>query len=638
LKILGISPLDKDATASLVVDGKIVFASGEERYSRVKQHAGFPKRALASALEHAGLSSSEIDEVHYPFLTWDQEARLIERSFTEERAFARSFSKGGAGASLMSMLVQAEKRVPARTEAVHGLRTPNERMQKSFAKRLFYRLAGATPPFSAWSARALSRSWAKRAIAEHRAWQVELEQNLDSLGLAKALRRCEHHLSHAANAYLASGFDRALIVTLDGYGSGLAGSVSLGEGGRIRRLSNQPFPHSLGTFYETVTSSLGFKPDRHAGKIVGLAAYGDPAVLEPVLLEQFERADGGFRIRDNLNVHFSRHLSTRFPKVDLAAAWQRVLEVIASELVAHWIAATGCKAVVLSGGVTANVKMNQRIHEIEGVEQLFIYPNMGDGGCGTGIALLSATRDGGAPRPGPIEHVYFGPGFTPAEIRSEIERAGLAYEEPADLAAEIARRIHSGQVVARFDGRMEYGPRALGNRSILYHAREPDVNHWLNKRLGRTEFMPFAPVTLWEARHRCYRGLQGAEHTAEFMTITFDCTPWMRDNCPAAVHVDGTARPQLIRSETNPDYYAILREYEKLSGIPCLINTSFNMHEEPIVCSPADALRAFLQGELDVLVAGPYVVPHPKRGMAGAGAALSADRSALVGSAQSGTR
>jgi len=145
----------------------------------------------------------------------------------------------------------------------------------------------------------------------------------------------------------------------------------------------------------------------------------------------------------------------------------------------------------------------------------------------------------------------------------------------------------------------------------MYHAREPEVNQWLNKRLGRTEFMPFAPVTLYEARERCYHNIQGAEHAAEFMTVTFDCTDEMKAQCPAAVHVDGTARPQLVRREVNEGYYDILKEYEKLSGIPSLINTSFNMHEEPIVCSPDDAIRAFLEGNLDWLAIGPFVVRHP---------------------------
>src|SRR5262249_8847175 len=207
--------------------------------------------------------------------------------------------------------------------------------------------------------------------------------------------------------------------------------------------------------------------------------------------------------------------------------------------------------------------------------------------------------------------VFGGPCFNEAQIAEPRVRAQLPFDHYLPIEPKIAHLIAEGKVVARFDGRMEYGPRALGNRSILYHAREPEVNQWLNKRLGRTEFMPFAPVTRWEARHRCYHHLAGAEHTAQFMTMTFDCTDWMRRMCPAAVHVDGTARPQLIRRETNPEYYRILEEYEKLSGIPCLINTSFNMHEEPIVCTPSDAVRAFLQGQLDGLAIGQYFALHP---------------------------
>ncbi len=158
---------------------------------------------------------------------------------------------------------------------------------------------------------------------------------------------------------------------------------------------------------------------------------------------------------------------------------------------------------------------------------------------------------------------------------------------------------------------MEYGPRALGNRSILYHAKEPAVNQWLNQRLGRTEFMPFAPATLMEKRHECYRNIDGAEHAAQFMTLTFDCTETMKRDCPAAVHVDGTARPQLVSETSNPSFYRILREYQQLTGIASLINTSFNMHEEPIVCSPEDAIRAFLQGNLDYLAIGEFLVAHP---------------------------
>lgn len=606
MKILGISPLDKDATASLVEDGRVLFAAGEERFNRVKQTSGFPLRAIEAALNATGTSPDQIDVVAYPFLTWDKETELILRCIAEETEFQKTFREE----DLQKALAVAEARIPERKHPVHGLKSPNEKMVKGSLKELFYRAAGGSSAISRGVASRASQEWAEAASADHRKWQEELEAGLKKLGLSDKLKRGEHHLSHAANAYFASGFERALVVTLDGYGSGLAGSISLGENGKLKRLHNLRFPHSLGTFYEMVTSSLGFHPDRHAGKIVGLAAYGDPAVLSDVLLGRIQQTPGDFKILENLNVHFSRHLSTRFPKIDMAAAWQHVLEVVAVEFVRHWVRETKCGDVVLSGGVTANVKMNQRIHEIDEVERTFVYPNMGDGGCGTGLAMLWSWPQGERRT---IRDVYYGPSYSPAEIRVELERAGLAFTEPSDIRAEVARRIHGGEVIGRFDGRMEYGPRALGNRSILYHAREPEVNQWLNKRLGRTEFMPFAPVTLWEAREKCYVNLRGAEHAAEFMTLTFDCTDWMRKSCPAAVHVDGTARPQLIQREINPDYYGILQEYERLSGIPCLINTSFNMHEEPIVCSPADAVRAFLQGHLDGLAIGPYFVPHPTK-------------------------
>jgi carbamoyltransferase len=207
--------------------------------------------------------------------------------------------------------------------------------------------------------------------------------------------------------------------------------------------------------------------------------------------------------------------------------------------------------------------------------------------------------------------VYFGPHYSNHLIRRELRAAGLPFDYLELIEPKIAQLIHEGRVVARFNGRMEYGPRALGNRSILYRANEPEVNQWLNQRLGRTEFMPFAPVTLYEERHQCYQNVDGAEFAAQFMTITFDCTDFMKRTCPAAVHVDGTARPQLVRQETNPSLYRVLREYYQLSGIPSVINTSFNMHEEPIVNSPGDAVRAFLQGNLDYLAIGNFLVAHP---------------------------
>jgi len=604
MKVLGISPLDKDSTVAIVEDGEILFAAGEERFSRTKQQAGFPQLALEAALDYTGLQMQDFDLVCYPFLTWENEQKLFHKNLEDEKTFIKGFQP----ADLSRQVKEALEKVPDRNQPMHGLEHPNAIMEKSFLHSSFYSMAGAQKLASNNAAFKASRQWGEAATESFKRWEQDLNNGLAENGWTKPVKRMDHHLSHAANSFLCSGFDRALCVTLDGYGSGLAGSVSEASNGKIKRLHGLPFPNSLGTLYEHVTSSLGFKPSRHEGKIVGLASYGDPSILGDILLGRIEQAPGDFRIYEANNVYFSRYLASRFPKIDVAAAYQYVLEQVACNYVRHWVQKTGIDTLVLSGGVTANVKLNQRLFEIEGVNHIFVYPNMGDGGCGTGAALYHSWPGGIKPS---ISSAYFGPDFPEAQLEKALQAEGLSFSRPEHLAAEVAALIHSGQVVARFDGRMEYGPRALGNRSIMYHAREPEVNQWLNKRLGRTEFMPFAPVTLYEARERCYHNIKGAEHAAEFMTITFDCTEFMRENCPAAVHVDGTARPQLIRREVNPGYYDILKEYEKLSGIPSLINTSFNMHEEPIVSSPEDAVRAFLQGALDYLVMGPYLVKHP---------------------------
>ena len=603
--VLGISPLDKDATVSLVAEGKVIFAAGEERFTRIKLQAGFPGEALQAALEATGIDLKDIDVVAYPFLDWRKETALFTKNIRDEKQFLGETPHQATRKQIQTALAK----VPARSEPIPGLREPNEKMEKRPLYKTFYRLVGTDSVISRNMAQYGSRVWQKESTRYHENWHNELEANLRDLGLDTKLQRFHHHQTHAANAYFASGFERALIVTLDGYGSGLAGSISLGEGHNIRRIHGLEYPHSLGTFYESVTSSLGFKPSRHEGKIVGLAAYGDPDVLLPLLLERFRQEPGNFQILENNNIYFSRYLSTLFPKIDVAAAYQRALEVVATNYVRHYVEQLELDTVVLSGGVTANVKLNQRLFEIPGVRRIFVYPNMGDGGCGTGAALW-ASREFLKERTS-YQNVYFGCKYKDEEIVNELRAAGLDFERIELIEPTIAKLIHEGCVVARFNGGMEYGPRALGNRSILYRATEPEVNQWLNQRLGRTEFMPFAPATLYEERHRCYENIDGAELAAQFMTITFNCTDFMQRTCPAAVHIDATARPQLVRKESNPSFYRVLREYYQLSGNPSIINTSFNMHEEPIVNTPADAIRAFLQGNLDYLAISDFLVKHP---------------------------
>lgn len=605
MKVLAISPLDKDSTVTVMEDGRISYAAAEERFTRVKLQDGFPWRALENAIEKTGVQASEFDRVVYPFLPYDEETRLFEKNLKKEREFLDETDTNATAAELR----EAQSRVPTGRPPVPGLADPNERFEKGMLKTFAYRVLASEGVVSRNVAKRESERWGREATAFHYRWQQELEAGLAEIGLGDRLKRVEHHLAHAANAYYKGGFDEALIVTLDGYGSGLAGSASVGRGGKIDRVHNQEYPHSLGTFYESVTSALGFKPSRHEGKIVGLAAYGDPEVVGRLLRRRFVQDNGGFRIVETNNMFFARLLASQFPKIDVAAAYQRVLEEVATAYVTHHVRKTGLRNLVLSGGVVANVKLNQRLREITGIDGVFIHPNMGDGGCGTGAALLEF-----AGQPETMTRyadVYLGPSFSEREITDALTRAQLPFTTYRPIEPKIAMLIAGGKVVARFDGRMEYGPRALGNRSILYHAKEPAVNQWLNQRLGRTEFMPFAPATLYEHRNACYEHMAGADYAAQFMTLTFDCTDQMKRDCPAAVHVDGTARPQLVSREGSPSFHAILTEYHKITGVPSVINTSFNMHEEPIVCSPDDAVRAFLQGNLDYLAIGDCLVEHP---------------------------
>jgi carbamoyltransferase len=211
-----------------------------------------------------------------------------------------------------------------------------------------------------------------------------------------------------------------------------------------------------------------------------------------------------------------------------------------------------------------------------------------------------------------IDTAYFGPDFSQADIEAALKQNRLSYERCEGIEEQVAELLERDCIVARFAGRMEYGPRALGNRSILYPASDPAVNQWLNHQLGRTEFMPFAPAVLLSEARRLFKNLDGCEKTAEFMTITFDCTDEMIRLCPAAVHIDGTARPQLVSEHSNASFHRVLSRYHQLTGIPAVINTSFNMHEEPIVCTPHDAIRAFLLGNIDYLAIDDFLVPHPR--------------------------
>ncbi len=610
MRVLGISPLDKDVTVSFVEDGRILFACGEERLSRIKLQDGFPHRAVKLGLQRTGWTLESIDVVAYSFFDGETETKLMQAAMAEDE---RYHSRTDTQASLDELTkIRKTGYQPNYSIPIPGLEPDQEVLApKAWYKRKLYSLSGLSPILDARLHRRNFRHWVRDASADHHLRTQQLTDGLTELGLLDKLQRFNHHLCHASNAFFCSGYRDALVMSFDGYGSGNCGAVYRGSADGLEKLHEFTFPNSLGQYYEYVTSALGYRPGRHEGKIVGLAAYGNPEVLGPVLRERFTGLEeGDIRIRAASNFYFTRLLAQTFSKRDMAAAYQTVLEEVVKEVADFWVQKTGLSNVCLSGGVNANVKLNQRIHECEGVQSVFVYPNMGDGGCGTGAALLAFPP---SQRPTEaLDNAYLGPDYTDDEIETALNDAGLAFTKHENIEEVIARHLAENHIVARFHGRMEYGPRALGNRSILYPAQDPEVNLWLNYQLGRTEFMPFAPAALAEEAPRLFKNLNGCEKTAEFMTVTFDCTDQMKSQCPAAVHIDGTARPQLVSEKTNPSFYKLLKAYHEMTGIASVINTSFNMHEEPIVCSPEDAIRAFLDGRIDILGIGSFSVPHPK--------------------------
>jgi carbamoyltransferase len=305
-------------------------------------------------------------------------------------------------------------------------------------------------------------------------------------------------------------------------------------------------------------------------------------------------------------------LLQRFEHKDIAAALQRVLEEEVLKMVADGLRLTGEPNVVLAGGVFSNVKLNQRIRECGNVQNIYIHPGMGDDGLMVGAAYLgqeALARERGVEfRREFLKTVYLGPEFSVAEIFEAARRHGVRAEQSSQIEEDTAGHIEAGRVVGRFNGRMEYGPRALGNRTIMANPRDPKINDWLNQRLKRTEFMPFAPSILEEDAHRYFKGWNRDHVAARFMTMTYDVFPEAQENCRAVVHVDGTARPQVVREEDNPGYYRTIAAYKRRTGLPIVVNTSFNIHEEPIVCTPDDAIRSFLTGCVDILTMGNVVI------------------------------
>ena len=554
--ILGISD-NHDAGAAVVVDGKLLAAVGQERMDRQKNSGAFPWQAIDCALDMVSARPVDVDRV--VFGTAYTPSTLL-RALP---GFHHSRKSGGNFSYLLNLYI-------------------------------LYQVALRRTGMDA---------------SEIRASSALLRKRMDGRGFARAeLELMDHHEAHAQAAYRSQPRSECLIITVDAMGDGASITVWVGRDGELTMRWDQSGLAAINTYYSRITQLLGYRPNRHEGKITGLAAYDEaPPELLDHMRKQLSFVGPGFTRerywrRQSTTDRFYSFVA-RYSKEQVAAATQRALEEAMVGFVSHWVAATGVRDVAVSGGTFANVAVNRRIAELPEVDSLFVYPNMGDGGLPVGAALGAARAE-----PTRLHNVNLGPSFDDRHIERLLEGSGLDYDRPARLSHEVAQLIADKKVVARCDGAMEWGPRALGNRSILYRPDDPAVNDWLNKRLQRTEFMPFAPMTLAEHASDLYIGLDKAADAARFMTVCFPVAESMKSDCAGVVHVDGTARPQVLHQADNPGMHELLSAFYEITGLPTIVNTSFNMHEEPIVCSPADALRAWQAADLDALVLGPFVL------------------------------
>ena len=460
----------------------------------------------------------------------------------------------------------------------------------------------------------------------------ELEANLKGLfgpDFKGKVLFVEHHLSHSASAYYTSGWRDALAVSIDAAGDGLSSSVYVARDGEMIRIAQSTYVDSLGDFYASVTELLGFRPMRHEGKVMSLAAYGKPAYdlsaiielnglgfdnhLGVIGVEATRRLAEFFeyplsRAREIANQMKRGKLDGELQKkaIEIAASAQKHLEKLVEELGLELKSYN--LPVAYAGGVAQNVKANAVLRGVLGDENLWVFPAMDDGGLAFGAAVFvkaQIERLDGRWRPSTLEHVYLGPAYGEEGVEEFLRSEGVEYKE-VDVPSFVADALAEGKLVGFFQGAMEFGPRALGNRSILADPRDESVKERLNVALKRDVFQPFAPSMLWERAKKYLEDLDGRPN--EFMTMSYTASESFRGEAPAVVHVDGTTRPQAVRREVNPTYYGVIKAFERRSGLGAVLNTSFNMHGEPIVCSPADALRTFKKAGLDVLVVEGFAV------------------------------
>src|ERR1700676_939986 len=579
MNILGINAYHGNSSAALVCDGKLIAAVEEERFNRVKYAAGFPAAAIGYCLKEAGITLSDIDHVAVPR---DPYARLATKLF-------------------------------------YALRMP------SFARDRIKVL--------------------QKFTGIHQALAAAFDS--DPNKLKSTFHRVEHHKAHLASSYFVSPFENAALLSADGLGDFASTMWGTGSGNRMSIDGSIAFPHSLGLFYSAVTQYLGFLKFGDEYKVMGLAAYGHPEQLgafRDILRFDSHSNGNGFRLgldyfshhrtgpemswaeadkTPTLGKMFSDEMAKRLGPVrapeealeerhrNLASSLQARLEEVYLGMLKKLAERTGLKAVCLAGGVAFNCVANGKIFDATPFEQVYVHPAAGDGGLAVGAAFFVWHQILGKPRSFVMDHAYWGPGYTRDAIRRAIDASSLAQngwrvEELAEdhLMQRTAAIVADGKILGWFQGRAEWGPRALGNRSIVADPRRPEMKEILNQRIKHREiFRPFAPSILAESTGKWFE----KSHPSPFMTLAYSVRPEKREKIPAPTHVDGTGRLQTVTREANPRYWSLIKAFEQLTGVPVVLNTSFN-DNEPIVCRPEEALDCFQRTQMDALVLGDFLI------------------------------
>lgn len=568
MNILGLSAFYHDSAAALMVDGRLVAAAQEERFTRIRHDEGFPHQAASFCLEHAGLKVEDLDAVAF----YDKPLVKFERLLT---TYLQTFPR-----SLPSFL----RAMPV------------------------------------WLREKL---WTKHEIQK-------------ALGCKGDILFGAHHLSHAASSFLVSPYESAAILTLDGVGEWSTTTLGRGTGSQIELLQAIEWPHSLGLLYSAFTYYLGFRVNSAEYKVMGLAPYGEPKYVKTIYDHLIEVApNGAFRL--NME-HFDFHTglkmtSGRFDRVfgapprklgerpgqremDLAASVQVVLEEVVLRLGHYLHALTGESRLCMAGGVALNCVANGRLLREGPFEEIYIQPAAGDAGGAVGAAAWASHMVHGEPRVSPLRSPFLGPEYCEAEIKTVLNGFGAPYHrlDREALLQQTAQRLADQAVVGWFQGRMEFGPRALGARSILADPRNEKARDTVNLKIKfRESFRPFAPSILAERAG----GYFSPAPESPYMLLTSQVRREIRESpnaIPAVTHVDGSARYQTVTREDHPLYYDLLAAFDRLTGCPVLVNTSFNVRGEPIVCTPEDAFRCFMATNMDVLVMGPLLLEKSEMG------------------------